>query len=958
MNATSRLIAGILLLTVSDLRAAFLFVSPTSTNPTPPYDSWATAATNIQDAVTAAQPGSLVLVTNGIYSGGLVVDKPIFILSVMGAQFTAIDGGGTNRCVWMTNGTKLEGFTVTSGWAGTDGGGVWCSSTNAWVTNCVLAGNAASGTGGGAFGGLLGRCTLRGNTAGSGGGAASATLNDCAVAGNRAVANGGGVFQCYLNNCLLTTNSSNTGGGASGGTLNNCTLSGNQASSGGGAQSAALNNSIVYFNSASGSGNNADSCTLNYCCTTPLPGAGAGNIDLEPRFVDLAGGNLRLQSSSPCINAGNNALVVDTSDLDLDRNPRITGGRVDMGAYEFPNPVSPVVTVQPQTQSVYSGTGVNFGAGADGASPLSWQWYFNGTALATATGSTLALAAVTTNQAGSYFAVVTNSFGSDTSHVAVLTVVDAAPTITRQPGSQTAPPGTSVTLTADAQGSLPLSWQWQFNGTAIPAATTSSLDLGPLTSDQVGNYAVVVTNAFGSVTSITATVTIGAGGISYVWANSPTPTPPYSDWSTAAHTIQDALNAATPGGQVLVTNGAYGGGVSVGKALALVSVNGPQSTVINAGGALITCVTLTNGSSLTGFTLTGGYGYYGGGVYCPSTNAFLTNCVLLNNRAQQTGGGAYGGTLYNCTLTGNVATNGSGGAGYCTLINCTVTTNLTGGVASSTLYNCVVAGNTVYGGGVQFCTLFNCTVVGNAFGAAASTLYNSLVYYNTDSGGANYDPPPWAHVFSTLDYCCTTPMPTNGVGNITNAPLLLSPADGNLRLQSGSPCINAGNNAFVSVSTDRDGNPRVVNGTVDIGAYEFQGSGSAISYAWLQQYGLPTDGSADLVDTDGDGMNNWQEWICGTNPTNALSVLRMLSAVPYSGGVTITWRSVAGITYFLERTTDVSSWFISNSISNVWTANAVLVATNITGQAGSTSFVDATASGAGPFFYRVGVKGP
>ena len=212
MNATSRLIAGILLLTVSDLRAAFLFVSPTSTNPTPPYDSWATAATNIQDAVTAAQPGSLVLVTNGIYSGGLVVDKPIFILSVMGAQFTAIDGGGTNRCVWMTNGTKLEGFTVTSGWAGTDGGGVWCSSTNAWVTNCVLAGNAASGTGGGAFGGLLGRCTLRGNTAGSGGGAASATLNDCAVAGNRAVADGGGVFQCYLNNCLLTTNSSNTGG--------------------------------------------------------------------------------------------------------------------------------------------------------------------------------------------------------------------------------------------------------------------------------------------------------------------------------------------------------------------------------------------------------------------------------------------------------------------------------------------------------------------------------------------------------------------------------------------------------------------------------------------------------------------------------------------------------------------------------------------------------------------------
>jgi len=292
------------------------------------------------------------------------------------------------------------------------------------------------------------------------------------------------------------------------------------------------------------------------------------------------------------------------------------------------------------------------------------------------------------------------------------------------------------------------------------------------------------------------------------------------------------------------------------------------------------------------------------------------------------GGGAFGSTLYGCTLTGNSARYG-GAAAWCTLYNCTLSSNFAA----------------LYGGGAYSSTLYNCTLSGNfatnsSGGAARSTLYNCIVYSNTAPSGANYDANSFEY---TLNYCCTTPLPTNGLGNITNSPLYVDYGGGNLRLQSNSPCINSGNNAYVSTTTDLVGNPRIVSGTVDIGAYEFQGSGSVISYAWLQQYGFPTDGSADYADPDGDRMNNWQEWICGTDPTNSLSVLTMLAPSNSPSGIIVPWQSVSWKTYFLQRSTNLYSSFS-------------LLATNITGQPGTTSYTDTNAPGADPIFYRVGVQ--
>src|SRR5260370_31030526 len=123
-------------------------------------------------------------------------------------------------------------------------------------------------------------------------------------------------------------------------------------------------------------------------------------------------------------------------------------------------------------------------------------------------------------------------------------------------------------------------------------------------------------------------------------------------------------------------------------------------------------------------------------------------------------------------------------------------------------------------------------------------------------------------------------------------PLFVDQASGDLWLQSDSPWINAGNKWYSAASTNLDGRPRIAVGAADIGAYEFQLPTSIISYAWLQQYGLPTDGSADFTDPDDDGLNNWQEWICGTDPTNALSALRLLPPTPGASGVSVTSETV------------------------------------------------------------------
>ncbi len=324
---------------------------------------------------------------NSAYQGGGMYNKgsgssPAVTNCTFTGNWADYDGGGMYN---LYSNPTVTGCIFTGNSARYDAGGMYNRTNSPTVTGCTFSGNSANWDGGGMFNWhssspTVTNCTFTDNSADHGGGIynytfSNPTVTNCKFIGNSARYGGG--MDNYksspiVTNCSFTSNAANSSGGGmfnwnySSSTATNCTFTDNSADEDGGGMfngyysSPTITNCILWGNTAALGGNeialkSSSTIDVDFCDVQgglagifdDLSGNtinwGSGNIDVDPLFIDADGAdntpgteddNLRLQAGSPCIDTGDNS-VVDANSTDLDGNPRIVNGTVDIGAYEF-----------------------------------------------------------------------------------------------------------------------------------------------------------------------------------------------------------------------------------------------------------------------------------------------------------------------------------------------------------------------------------------------------------------------------------------------------------------------------------------------------------------------------------------------------------------------------------------------------------------------------------------------
>ena len=584
-------------------------------------------------------------------------------------------------------------------------------SSGVQINRCAIRRNRASGNGGGVYfhgnrAPVIRYSVIEDNiSAGNGGGVQmqSGSMVGCLVRGNACAGDGGGV-------------------GVGSGVLENCTVVFNAASRGGGVFGGEVRNGIVYYNQAAIS-TNMHGGSVSYSCTTPVT-SGAGNLAVSPGLSGYR--NWRLVPSSPCIDAGSFSLA--SGDYDLDGDPRVWGGGVDMGCDEFylPGLGGPLsVAVESDTDRAVVGARVAFRCDVDGA-PESYVWQFSDGYSA----SNTPFVDRTFATPGIYTALVTASNVDDVAANSVS--VEIFPGYT----NYVSPTGWHVSpFTNRLEAATNIQDAIEAN---IPGGVVSVDDGVYDTGGRALNGGV--TNRIAILIPLDVVSMNGPDGAWIVGRG------PCGD--NAVRCAYVATGARLIG--FTLTNGHTR---TSGDAERDQSGGGAWC---EPGGAMEDCRILNNVANLSG-----------GGV----KNGRVWNSALRANTAVN-GGGAQGAALTRCILADNAASGEGGGA------------------SGGTLENALVASNQAeYGGGVARATLTHATVVHNHAVQSGGGVYrgvvsNSILYFNSANAG-------WSNYFNSVcRYTCTTPDPQS-TGNVTNDPRFVDAANGIFRLLRDSPAVDS-----------------------------------------------------------------------------------------------------------------------------------------------------------------------
>jgi hypothetical protein len=269
----------------------------------------------------------------------------------------------------------------------------------------------------------------------------------------------------------------------------------------------------------------------------------------------------------------------------------------------------PVIITPPRDLTSSVGAPASFSVVADGVAPLTYTWRREGVVVPNAAQSTLVIGSVQVADAGAYTVTVSNALGSVTSAAAQLTVLvpSLPPLVLVQPTNVTVITGGTAAFTVTARGTAPLLYQWRKDGAPIAGATQSSLTLGNVGAADAAEYSVEITNAFGSVVSANARLTVN-----------PPPSPPRIDVAPQARTVTEGAAVSlsvTASGEGSLSYRWLKGGVPIAGATGATLAFSPVRLadagsyvveVTNAAGTVVSApVLLTVNPSVLAPTITG-----------------------------------------------------------------------------------------------------------------------------------------------------------------------------------------------------------------------------------------------------------------------------------------------------------------------------------------------------------------